>query len=202
MPERFTENGAFTAEFARQRRDQRTWRLDRGLVRELRRLINGRTAFDFGAGIGLYCAELNCCGVDGIPGIENLSAGRVHWGDLTSTELRLPEHEVALCLEVAEHIPPQRQSIFLDHLTRSCQLLVLSWGGRGQAGVGHVNCLDEPDVRALMEQRGFRVVAAEVHRLRKAASISWFRKNLLVFERRTEAPQASTFPVGNTRPGG
>src|SRR5262245_15025489 len=109
----FTSTGAFTQDFAIRRQQRGGWHFDWNLAAVLKELIGKRTALDFGAGIGLYCLALGCRGVDGIEGIEALSDGWVMHADLTVPDLSLPDHEVALCLEVAEHIPREFETRFL-----------------------------------------------------------------------------------------
>src|SRR5690554_4556654 len=52
--EKTLPTGAFSREFSRRRTAVGGWCLDRGLCRELKSLIAGRKAFDFGAGAGHY----------------------------------------------------------------------------------------------------------------------------------------------------
>lgn len=176
-------HGAFDRETARARVVQGRWRLDLGLVAGLRRYLAGRSLFDFGAGIGLYCKALNCRGVDGIPDVETLSEGLVARGDLADPELVIPPHEVALCLEVAEHIPRDAEPMFLNNLTRECHSLVLSWATPGQPGHGHINCREWSEVNDLLLNRGFHFSPEETARLRRSARLSWFRRNVTVFDR-------------------
>lgn len=175
--------GAFSRELAQQRIDRGNWHFDARLAQELKRLIGERSAFDFGAGIGQYCRALRCRGVDGIPGIAELSRGLVMEGDLTDPNLELPTSEVAICLEVAEHIPRPHESTLLDHLLGSCQQLVISWAAPGQPGTGHVNCRREEEVIALFASRGFVVDGTETARLRKSATVPWLKQNVLTLSR-------------------
>lgn len=182
--QQFVATGAFTRDYATERVRQRAWRFDAGLEATIRELIAGRAAFDFGAGVGRYCAAVGCRGVDGIDGIETLSGGLVAYGDLTDPELAVPPHQVAICLEVAEHIPRRREAEFLANISRCCDWLILSWAAPGQPGVGHVNCRTPAEMRALLTARGFEESADWTRRLRAAATISWLKDNVCAFQRR------------------
>lgn len=183
--------GIFTADYAIERLQRGRWVCDAGLCRALRDWAGGQRFFDFGAGVGRYCRELDCSGVDGIPGIAELSRGRVQEGNLADPQLTVPPHDIALCLEVAEHLPPSATGILLDHLTRHSDWVIISWAPPTQPGTGHVNGRSRLEVQRLFGERDWLDDVSLTDRLRRAARVSWLRCNLLAFRRRCGRPGGS-----------
>ena len=148
-----------------------------------------QTVVDIGAGRGAYVAALNASGyeVDAIDGAENiaqLSGGRVRTHDLTTPLTPCVPFDLAISLEVAEHIPKQFEATYLDNLQCSCRrFLIISWAPPGQFGSGHVNTLKSAHVQSKMKYRGFEYRNNDTQVLRHESSFGWFRRNLLVFER-------------------
>jgi len=48
--------------------------------------------------------------------------------------------DMAICLEVAEHLPPERADTFIDDLCALSDVVVFSAAIPGQGGTGHVHC--------------------------------------------------------------
>ena len=125
--------------------------------------------------------DLRC---DGVKNIAQLSGGRVRTHDLTTPLKPCVPFDLAMSLEVAEHIPKQYEATYLDNLQCSCRrFLILSWASPGQFGSGHVNNLNSADVRSKMKYRGFEFRNNDTQFLRNKSSLLWFRRNLIVFER-------------------
>ena len=105
--------------------------------------------------------------------------------DLT-LPFELKEKGSVISLEVGEHIPKEYMDIYLDNITNFCEkTLIISWAVRGQAGFGHVNCLNNEEVIPLIEQRGFcfRKDLSEEARKVVGDNTPWFKNTILIFER-------------------
>merc|ERR1719168_481189 len=100
--------------------------VDKGLLRYLLRFLPAdSTVADFGALDGHYSRWLNDTGLvtafafDGVQGVTDLTEGAVTEVDLTaafSVAWHPQPFDWVLCLEVAEHIPPDLERAFLDNL--------------------------------------------------------------------------------------
>ena len=116
--------------------------------------------------------------------MEIVSEGRVSFLDLTLPLYGLPLYDWIISLEVAEHIPKQFESIYIDNLVRHAREgLVISWAAPGQRGYSHVNNRPLDYVKAVMEGHGFKYDTVSSDLLRHSAVVEWFKTNINVFRR-------------------
>jgi len=145
-----------------------------------------KTAIDIGCGNGAYTKELRdggieCAGYDGSPLTPELSNGLCGIMDF-SEEVDLGEFDLALSLEVGEHIPQQYEQVFIDNVCWSSKkYVILSWAVEGQGGMGHVNCRNNDYIIGEMEKRGFVFNEAFTNQLRSEISLYWLKDTLMVF---------------------
>ena len=145
---------------------------------------------DFGCGLGEYLAKLspivnNAIGVEGsIP--KQAKFEYIIQGDLT-TDLKSKAFtsDLVISLEVGEHIPAEFMGVYLDNITNhSAKYLITSWAVRGQAGFGHVNCLDNSEIIPEFEKRGFKLLEKDTEKARLIIEdkAHWFRSTLFIFK--------------------
>ena len=145
---------------------------------------------DFGCGLGEYLAKLspivnNAIGVEGsIP--KQAKFEYIIQGDLT-TDLKSKAFtsDLVISLEVGEHIPAEFMEAYLDNITSHAKTyLITSWAVRGQAGFGHVNCLDNAEIIPEFEKRGFKLLEKETEKARLIIEdkAHWFRNTLFIFK--------------------
>lgn len=106
-----------------------------------------KTVVDYGCGSGAwlnvfehYGREIK--GFDFGQGVkENLfiSQDKYERMDLTSDWNKEREYDLALCLEVAEHIPENHSTKLIEILVSSAPLILFSAAIPGQGGVNHIN---------------------------------------------------------------
>lgn len=151
------------------------------------------TMTDFGCGLGQYCYDVESqtmCVALGIEGNrpknsvhryiveKDLTTDLIYDMDLTS--------ELALSLEVGEHIPKEHMATYLDNITyHTEEYLITSWAVRGQDGFGHVNCLNNDEILPEFEERGFVLMEKETEDARSIIEDKcwWFRNTLFVLKR-------------------
>ena len=94
------------------------------------------------------------------------------------------KYDVVISLEVAEHIPKQYESIYINNITSHCgKRLVFSWAQPGKGGKGHVNEQDQDYALQVICKRGFNLNSDLSEKLRSSATIChWFSKTSLVFD--------------------
>lgn len=153
----------------------------------------GVPVVDYGCGRGFYVEQLReagfpAFGIEGTHGINDIGLVK----DIIEKDLskplgfELPE-STTLCLEVAEHIDPKYESVFLENITKNCNgRMILSWAIPHQGGHGHVNERDNLSVIEKIEALGFSLDFKASNQLRsmmKGDRCWWFENTLFVFNK-------------------
>jgi hypothetical protein len=166
---------------------------DRALAEALGSFFAGSGIIDFGCGDGSYVRALRHAGIDargydGNPLCESISNCRTL--DL-AVAVNVGPAPWVLSLEVGEHIPREFEATFIDNVCRHCLIgAVISWAVPGQPGIGHVNCRGNDYIEQQFVDRGLSRQHNLENSLRQAASLSWFRRTLMVYMRPSSLPGA------------
>jgi hypothetical protein len=130
---------------------------------------------DLGAGCGVYSHYFAAKGtdivaIDGVVPPPELSYPLTfHVRDLTRPfDNEWGRFDLALCLEVAEHIPDEFSGAFLDNVIRFADRLILSAAQPGQEGHHHVNTQPKRYWVAKLAQKGFAYNRRETGRVQTA----------------------------------
>jgi hypothetical protein len=95
--------------------------------------------------------------------------------------------DLAMCLEVAEHLEEKYTDLIIENITRHSDLLIFSAATPGQGGWGHVNEQPfeywEEKLNAVSFYFNRKATAQFRTYLRGKGAKSWYRKNIAVFER-------------------
>lgn len=157
-----------------------------------------RSYLDVGAGSGAFSAEAKRRGRH-VTACENSPFGRTmaraQHVDCRPFDLeRQPPAEVgtadlALCLEVAEHLPPAMGMDLVDFLARQAPIVVFSAAHPGQGGTGHVNEQPQSYWIERFERAGATHEVEATERLleafdRNGLTRPWYRDNAVVFRGR------------------
>jgi hypothetical protein len=120
---------------------------------------------DIGTGQGHWLAEFKRSGVPTVLGIDGdyvletdgLLIPREAFvsHDLSTALPKLPTFQLALCLEVAEHLPYRRSRSLVQDLTRLAPAVLFSAAIPFQGGVGHINEQWPWFWQALFQEQGF-----------------------------------------------
>lgn len=146
---------------------------------------------DFGCGNAFYIGELASVGFR-CTGVEGYKLKKFYHDDILIHDLTKPinlhcSDGNVLSLEVGEHLPEAAEQIFLDTITSHCTgKLVMSWALPGQPGVGHINCKPQEYIMDEVKRRGFLLDVEATVDARKNVddNTDWFRRTLLVFQRK------------------
>jgi 2-polyprenyl-3-methyl-5-hydroxy-6-metoxy-1,4-benzoquinol methylase len=110
-------------------------------------LVDVKSAVDVGCGVGAWLSVLKELGVDDVLGIDG---DYVEPKDLLIPKRCFTAHDLtqdfdvertfdlALSLEVAEHLPPERAHSFVETLARLARVVLFSAAIPGQGGIAHV----------------------------------------------------------------
>ena len=162
-------------------------------------LIDARSVVDVGCGLGTWLSVVRKAGVEDILGIDG------HY--VRKESLRIPrecfveedlsvslkvdrQFDLALCLEVIEHLPSSRNDSFLDQLTSLSPAILFSGSTLFQEGTSHVN---EQWLEFWVEQfgrRGYRAVDCVRPQVWRDPAVDWwYAQNTLLYVRESELGQ-------------
>lgn len=139
-------NSLYPVDFYAQRRQHTAHAADRIFAALPPDLLTGRVA-DIGCGTGTFLAMALNWGATEALGFEGSWVEPAMLDDpritFTPTDLeqplQAPRVDLALCLEVAEHLSPARAAGFVADLVAMAPAVLFSAAIPGQGGVGHVN---------------------------------------------------------------
>lgn len=151
----------------------------------------GKRVASFGDGPGAYKEYLiktnkliTYDAFDGAPFVEETTDNQVAFLDLSVPVYHLSKYDWIMSLEVAEHIPQEYESIFIDNLVRHAKEgIILSWSRPGQMRHSHVNNRDLEYVKNQMKKRGFSHNKEESNRLKIKAKFEWLKNNINVYKK-------------------
>jgi SAM-dependent methyltransferase len=168
------------------------------------KLAKIRSVIDIGCGVGGWLKAFEENGVAAVRGVDgnyvDRSALYIAPESFTAVDLSRQvaqinlenRYDLAICLEVVEHLNPSSACQLVDILTNLAPLILFSAAVPGQGGIGHVNEQWPEYWRDQFRQRNFemfdpiRPLIREDHRVEW-----WYRQNILMFADRSAL---SAFP--------
>jgi cyclopropane fatty-acyl-phospholipid synthase-like methyltransferase len=168
----------------------------------LLRLIHLKSVIDIGCALGAWLKVFAENGVETIRGLDGhhvdpsklliesrcftpVTLEEAVKGNL-SEDIKLDErYDLAVCLEVAEHLPASSASSLIRTLTTLAPFVLFSAAIPGQRGIGHVNEQWPAYWKALFEERGFqRLDPIRRHIWRDDRIPLWYRQNIFLYASR------------------
>ena len=154
-------------------------------------LFGPKRVVDVGCGQGAWLAAFAELGVNEIRGVDGdyvnrdkllFDRAKFIAVDLTRA-FKIPGHyDLAICVEVAEHLPGNSSRSLVHALTQASSLVLFSAGVPGQGGSGHINEQWPSYWRSLFAAEGFGMFDPIRPRIRENDAICWwYRQNLVVF---------------------
>jgi SAM-dependent methyltransferase len=157
--------------------------------------IQPKSIVDFGCATGAWLGEAAKLGVRHLKGIEG---DWVRKGDLVCNSIDLihadvgtiinldTKYDMALCLEVAEHIPQQCADVIIDNLLRASDIILFSAAIENQGGACHVN--EQPQSNWINKFREQNYTCHDIIRphfwSHQNVNVS-YRQNAFIFTNRT-----------------
>ena len=185
----FGRSGGFGT---RRLRARERYRPDYQIVaRSILRLLDFTTIYDVGCANGFLLREFHAAGKDvrGIdisPDIKDAVGpdlvDRVEVGDFSAAQ---GSAELVCCVEVAEHIRPERSLDLVGTLTRlATRWIYFSAAPPGQLGRGHINCRPHEQWLGWLRERGWVVDEEKTAHLREDLGAIrravWLQRNSFV----------------------
>ena len=151
------------------------------------------SAIDVGCGNGFllerfHDAGKRIAGVDISPDVPVLLGKRLNGAvRVADFGAAVGTFDLACCVEVAEHIAPERSLSLVETLTRVARSWIyFSAAPEGQAGRGHINCRPHRDWVGWFEVRGWQLDGPSTERLREHLErlelAPWLRGNSFLFK--------------------
>jgi len=157
----------------------------------LLRLTGARSVADIGCGTGAWLRVAADHGVEDVMGFDGawvredaleIPVAQFKAVDLTAPPPLERRFDLALSLEVAEHLPPGKADRFVAFLATAAPLVVFSAAVPGQTGHGHVNEQWPAYWAECFARYGYEVVDCLREELWEDDRVQWwYRQNLLVF---------------------
>jgi glycosyltransferase involved in cell wall biosynthesis/SAM-dependent methyltransferase len=151
-------------------------------------VINPKDAIDLGCGPGIYTRALvdvgvDCVGIDIDP--RACDNAVIKTEDLLALNGRY-QKELAICLEVAEHIDPQYSDQIVENVVSTIKpggVLLWTAARPGQGGVGHINCRPRQYWLEKLESTGL-VLENDLYKkcieyCKQGHHMGWFINNLI-----------------------
>lgn len=156
-----------------------------------------KSVIDWGCGIGSYLLAAKRCGVELLKGLDiggdfakkytsEDVVGYIACGDITK-KMVLDQFDVALCIEVAEHIEPTGSKQLVENVCSNVKnLVVFTAAPEGQIGTGHINCKPKQYwIDLFLENDCVYSVSETKIVLKLWEEAEWYiKQNLMVFEKR------------------
>ena len=153
--------------------------------------IGPSSVVDVGCGVGTWLAICAALGVGRILGLDgdyiDKAALQISQEDFRATDLRTSfqigaTFDLALCLEVAEHLPAGSAELLVRSLASAAPHILFSAAIPGQGGTNHVNEQWQDYWRARFADVGYRPVDLVRPRVWGLPDVeSWYQQNTILY---------------------
>jgi SAM-dependent methyltransferase len=152
-------------------------------------LVEPRSVVDVGCGKGWFLAEFGELGVTDLLGVDGgpaddlvIPADQYQQVDLTERFAPARRFDLAVCLEVAEHLPESAAEGFIEQLCLLAPVVLFSAAIPMQGGEGHLNERWPDYWQALFARHGYRASGwPRVDIWGDEQVAPYYRQNLLLF---------------------
>jgi SAM-dependent methyltransferase len=185
-----TRSTVYTRHFFANRQN-RTRRTAEPIVSAVLDIVQPESVIDVGCGTGEFLAVFREYGIGETRGIDGAYVDRtllvIPQEDFLPLDLNQPfsldqSYDLAICLEVAEHLAPASAADFVASLTRLAPVILFSAAIPYQGGNGHLNEQWPEYWAALFKQQGYVPVDALRRKLWNNDQVDfWYKQNMLFF---------------------
>src|SRR5215813_10398939 len=164
------------------------------ILPEVVRLISPKSAVDLGSGTGEWLGELRKLGVTDVMGVDgdwvDRAALKIPTDQFKPFDLRKKlvmnrTFDLAISVETAEHLPPERGEGFVADLVALAPVVLFSAAFPGQGGRDHINEQWQDYWARLFAKHDY--VALDFLRLKfwnDSRIELWYRQNIILYVRR------------------
>ena len=141
---------------------------------------------DVGCGKGVWGKtfkdkyDCEVLGVDGVYVTDPVIPFMAH--DLTQPLILDKTYDIALCLEVAEHLPEESADTLVDSLVNASDTIIFSAAIPFQTGAGHINCQWQSYWAEKFQERGYDCDDVLRHMFWNDKRVEpWYKQNMLIY---------------------
>jgi hypothetical protein len=158
----------------------------------LLRRLEPASVVDVGSGVGAWALTAIESGITDVVAIDGAYVARTELLipsdqfvaiDLSASFSLQRRFDLAICMEVAEHLPPSRASSFISDLCRLADVVLFSAAIPGQGGVEHVNLRWPSYWAEAFSRQGFGVEDIRPRFWRDQRIAWWYRQNAMLATR-------------------
>lgn len=142
-------------------------------------MLEPLSVLDVGCGQGEWLETFKANGVRHAVGVD-IAASEYLRHDLTEPlDLRV-QFDLAVCLEVGEHLPEEAADTLVDTCVRHSGNVLFSAAVPGQEGKGHINCQPHEYWHQKFNERGYATLDAIRPLITHPAVSPWYRDNIFL----------------------
>lgn len=182
-----------------QRQQDGSLRSARRVLPHVLQLVQPRSIVDVGCGVGTWLKAANELGIEDVAGIDGTYVDRamlqIDGARFTPADLSRPfalprTFELAMSLEVAEHLPETSASGFVRSLGNLAPVVLFSAAIPKQIGESHINCQWQQWWVERFAEVGYVAVDCLRRRVWDDPEVEWwYAQNMLLFVRETHLPK-------------
>lgn len=173
----------------------------REIVPYIMDLLHPHSVVDVGCGLGTFLRAFKEKGVQEIQGIdgpwcrkellfENMQPEEFLETNMESVIVLDRKFDLAVCLEVAEHLTPQRADSFVHDLTKLSDLVLFAAAIPRQGGEHHYNEQWLGYWQTRFEQHGYQLFDVFKPMIWNNEKIFWwYKQNMVLFVKKGKAPE-------------
>ncbi len=168
-----------------------SWGSAKAIAPLVAEMFQPKTVIDVGCGVGAWLQAFGDLGVGDLTGVDGdyidpkrllMPAGQFVPHDLRLSLPALGRFDLAVCVEVAEHLPRERSADFVRDLTSLAPVVLFSAAIPLQGGLGHVNEREAADWIDLFGRHGYVMFDAIRPMIWCDDRVAWwYRQNLVLF---------------------
>jgi len=187
-----------------QRQQERSRVAAEAIVPLALKATGARSVVDVGCGVGTWLAACAANGIDDYLGIDGYHVDadllQIPQDHFRTADLREPvtfdrSYDLALSVEVAEHLPPDAGPALVKQLTRIAPAVLFSAAVPGQTGPGHINERWPSYWADLFVRQGYLPIDEIRPKVWSLAAVPfWYRQNVLLYIRKDRLSGSYTPP--------